>query len=125
MKKTTIKEKKYYDLTAIISEKSSVFPGDFQFKLETICSLDKGSEYNLCEMHFGNHMGTHIDFPAHVIKGGKTSSDFTIDKLIGSGLIIEVPDIEESITSTFIEAEPILYNDFVFFKTANTKLSKN
>ena len=70
-------------------------------------------------------MGTHIDFPAHVIKGGKTSSDFTIDKLIGSGLIIEVPDIEESITSKFIEAQPILSNDFVFFKTANSKLSKN
>ena len=125
MKPNIKKVKKYYDLTAIISAESAVFPGDPQFKTENICSLDKGSQYNLCQMHFGNHMGTHIDFPAHVIRNGKTSSDFTIDKLIGAGIIIEVPDIEESITRKFVEAQPILLNDFVFFKTANSRISKN
>jgi arylformamidase len=75
-------------------------------------------------MHLGNHTGTHIDFSAHVIKGGKTSSDFPIENLIGSGLIIEVPDVEKSITKPFITDQPILSNDFVFFKTSNSKLSK-
>lgn len=117
-------KKKYYDLTAVISEGTVVFPGDPQYKAENICSIDKGSQYNLCHMHFGNHTGTHIDFPSHVLKGGKTSSDFPIDSLVGSGLIIEVPDDEKSITKTFVAKQHILSNDFVFFKTANSKLPK-
>lgn len=115
---------KYYDLTAKISQKTTVFPGDPEFKIETICSLDKGAMFNLCHMHIGNHTGTHIDFPAHVIEKGKTSSDFPIESLIGSGLIIKVPDSEISITKKFVEEQPILRNDFVFFKTANSNLSK-
>lgn len=123
-KPDTQPKKKYYDLTAKISEKTVVYPGDPQFKSEDICSLEKGAQFHLCQMHLGNHTGTHIDFPAHVIKGGKTSSDFPIENLIGSGLIIEVPDAEKSITKSFITAQSIISNDFVFFKTSNSKLSK-
>jgi len=117
-------KKRYYDLTAQIAETTVVYPGDPEFRSEDVCSLDKGSQFHLCEMHLGNHTGTHIDFPAHVIKGGKTSSHFPIENLIGSGLIIEVPDTERSITKSFIKNQPITSNDFVFFKTSNSKLSK-
>lgn len=114
----------YVDLTAPISEKTVVFPGDPQYKSEEVCALSSGSSYGLCHMHLGNHTGTHIDFPAHVIQGGKTSSDFSITDLIGSGLIIEVPDQAKSITQEFVSKQEILKGDFVFFKTANSKLSK-
>ena len=120
----TPQKKKYYDLTAKISDKTVVYPGDPTFKSEDVCSLEKGSQFHLCQMHLGNHTGTHIDFPAHVIKGGKTSSHFAIENLIGSGLIIEVPDTAKSITKSFITDQPIMSNDFVFFKTSNSKLSK-
>ena len=116
--------KKYYDLTAKISETTVVYPGDPTFSTEDVCSLENGSQFHLCQMHLGNHTGTHIDFPAHVIKGGKTSSDFPIESLIGSGLIIEVPDFQKSITQKFITEQPILANDFVFFKTSNSRISK-
>lgn len=114
----------YYDLTAEISEKTAVFPGDPEYKIQTVCSLENGNTFKLCHMHFGNHTGTHIDFPAHVLKDGKTSSDFFIDHFIGSGIIIKVPDTELSITKNFISQQPILHNDIVFFKTANSKISK-
>lgn len=118
-------KKEYYDLTAPITDKTVVFPGDPQFAIENISSLSSGASYNLCHMHLGNHTGTHIDFPAHVIKGAKTSSDFRIQDLIGSGLIIEVPEELKSITKTFINSQTaIKKNDFVFFKTANSRLPK-
>jgi len=120
----TRKQKKYYDLTATISESTVVFPGDPIYKSEDVCSLVKGSQYHLCHMHFGNHTGTHVDFPAHVVPEGKTSSDFSINDFIGSGLIIEVPDTEKSITKSFVSSQSISAKDFVFFKTANSKLSK-
>ncbi len=116
---------KYYDLSANISEDIVTFPGDPQYKAEDVCSLEKGAHYHLSEIRLGNHTGTHIDFPSHVIKGGKTSSDFSIDDLIGHGLIIEVPGDESSITKDFISKQSILAKDFIFFKTSNSKLSKN
>lgn len=118
------KEEKYYDLTAKISENTVVFPGDPKYRSEVVCSLEEGSQYHLRHMHFGNHTGTHIDFPSHTIKNGKTSCDFPIQSLIGSGLIVEVPECERSITREFVEKQPIYSNDFVFFKTSNSKLSK-
>lgn len=121
----SLKKTQYYDLTAPITPNTVVYPGDPRFSTEAVASLESGSQFHLCHMHLGNHTGTHIDFPAHVVKGGKTSSDFPIQDLIGSGLIIEVPDTERCITKTFIESQQsIIRNDFVFFKTANSKLSK-
>lgn len=119
------KKSKYYDLSASISEEIVTFPGDPQFKAKDVCSLEKGSHYHLSEIHLGNHTGTHIDFPSHVIKSGKTSNDFPIESLIGNGLIIEVPKNELSITKDFVKNQPILPNDFVFFKTSNSTLHKN
>ncbi len=58
------------------------------------------------------------------MKGGKTSSDYPLDRLIGSCLIIQVPNDEKSISKEFIEKQNIIHNDFVFFKTSNTTLSK-
>jgi arylformamidase len=117
-------KKFYYDLSANISEDMVVFPGDPEFKRDEVSTLESGSDFHLCQLHFGNHMGTHIDFPAHVIKGGKTSNDFDIADLIGNGLIIEVPPGELSVTKDFVKKHSILCNDFVFFRTANSKLSK-
>lgn len=119
------KPKKYYDITVNISEDIVIFPGDPCYKIEPINSLEKGGHFHLNELSFGNHTGTHIDFPSHVIQGGKTSSDFSIENLIGSGLIIDVPEHQRSVTKQFIENLPILENDFVFFKTANSKISKH
>jgi arylformamidase len=119
------KNKRYYDLTAPVTNSTVVFPGDPQFTTEDICSLEGGAKFHLCHMHMGNHTGTHIDFPAHVISGGKTSSDFKLQDLIGSGLIIEVPEVDKSITKEFVASlQSIKRNDFVFFKTANSKISK-
>lgn len=123
--KKSILTKKYYDLSANISEELVAFPGDPLYQREQVSSLEEGSHFHLSKIHLGNHTGTHIDFPAHVIQGGKTSSDFPIDSLIGHGLIIEVPDKETSITRDFIKNQSILKNDFVFFKTTNSKISKN
>lgn len=113
----------HHDLTAPITEQTVVFPGDPEYKSEDICKLDT-SQFKLCHLHFGNHTGTHIDFPAHVIEGGKTSSDYSINDLIGNGIIIEVPNTEKSITKDFISKQSILAKDFVFFKTSNSSLSK-
>lgn len=114
----------FYDLTAKISPDTVVFPGDPQYSTEKVSSLEDGQNFNLCHMHLGNHTGTHVDFPAHTIKGGKTSSDFPIEFLTGPGVIIKVPPTEKSITREFVSKQSIMRSDIVFFKTANSEKSK-
>lgn len=123
--KPILDKKKYYDLSVNISENLVTFPGDPQYQFEDINSLGQGSKFNLRRIHLGNHTGTHIDFPSHVIKGGKSSNDFPISTLIGNGVIILVPSNMPSITKDFIQKQLILKDDFVFFKTANSQFSKN
>ena len=60
-----------YDLTAPITLDTPVFPGDPSFESDEVQSLEQGDAYSLRHLHLSNHMGTHIDFPAHVIKGGE------------------------------------------------------
>src|SRR5258708_25423030 len=91
-----------YDLSAEISPSLVVYPGDPRYSVEKVCSLEEGQKFNLCHLHLGNHTGTHIDFPAHTIKGGKTSSDFPVDYLKGPGVIIKVPSEEKSVTKEFV-----------------------
>ncbi len=113
-----------YDLTAEISAELVAFPGDPRYCTEIVSSLEEGQKFKLCHMHLGNHTGTHVDFPAHTITGGKASSDFPLEYLTGPGIIIQVPVEEKSITRAFVSLQPIMASDIVFFKTANSQKSK-
>lgn len=113
-----------YDLTTEISSELVAFPGDPRYCTEIVSSLEEGKKFKLCHMHLGNHTGTHVDFPAHTIAGGKSSSDFPLQYLTGPGIIIKVPVEEKSITRAFVSLQPIMTSDIVFFKTANSQKSK-
>jgi arylformamidase len=113
---------KIYDLTIALSGKTIVYPGCDAFECKCLSSVEKG---DACSTHsFGmmNHAGTHIDFPAHMLDGGKTSSDYELSYLMGSGLIIEISENEKIITDEFLKNADIQENDIVLFKTSNSKL---
>jgi len=120
-----LKFRKYTDVTASLSPKTVVYPGDPNFTLETLCHIGKDSCFGLSKISMSNHMGTHIDFPSHVVKEGKTSSDYDISDLIGEGIVIEIPPDAKSITPAHIKPQKINKNSFVFFKTSNSKISKS
>jgi arylformamidase len=75
-----------------------VFPGSPSFSSKELYSLSKGSVYGLCHLSMANHSGTHIDYPGHVIKGGKLSHNFPLNWLIGTGVLVKIPDTEPAIT---------------------------
>ena len=113
------------DLTAEITAETTVYPGDPKFSMQALATLhEAGSHFNLSQLKLSNHLGTHIDFPAHVIAGGKSSSDYPLEYLCGECLIVDVPQVKRSIDAEFIRALPIEKNQIVFFKTANSNLPK-
>ena len=119
-------EPKRWDLTMKIDPKTIVYPGDPTFKIDTIAEVGaEGSTFKLCQLSMGNHTGTHIDYPRHVITDGKTSESYTIDDHIKNGLVIEVPRNFGAINREFVSRYHDLNNKIVFFKTRNSELSKH
>lgn len=107
-----------YDLTQPLDANTPIFPGDPVFKFDSLYCLECDDKYALKHLHFCNHAGTHIDFPSHVIKGGKTSSDYSVEHFIGDGVVLEHDGVSDGkISSEFINKNAaLIHNKIVFFK---------
>jgi len=115
----------YHDVTAKLTKDTVVYPGDPTLEIDSICEVGTESCFGLSKISLSNHMGTHIDFPSHVLKGGKNSSDYSVRDLIGNGVIIEIPKEARAITKKHLQLHQIERNSFVFFKTRNSYESKS
>jgi kynurenine formamidase len=72
------------------------------------------------ELTIMTHAGTHVDYPAHMIKNGDTLDNFLLDDCIGKGVVLNIPKGElEGITDADLEvAEPrVEEGDIVFINT--------
>ncbi len=80
---------KIIDLTRTISSEMPVFPGTEPPVITNATTIDKeGFAEKL--ISFFTHTGTHIDAPAHILKGKHTLDHFSADKFIGKGVVIDV-----------------------------------
>ena len=113
--------KTIFDLTKLIDNNLSVYPGDPVFYQESINHINDVNPYELQYIHISNHTGTHIDYPAHVIKDGKNSLDFPVSHLTGDGYIIEYKSSSD-IIKLFDNKD--LKDKIIFFKNA-MHLDKN
>ncbi len=43
------------------------------------------------EITFGNHLGTHVDSPAHLIAGGKSLDEMPLEAFYGSAVVLNIP----------------------------------
>lgn len=79
------------DLSVSLNEKTPIYPGDPPFLANQAGSLDITGCVDH-EFRMGNHLGTHIDAPAHVVTDGKAIDDFGIEQFVGQGRVIDVSD---------------------------------
>ena len=79
------------DLTAPLRPDTPVYPGDPKMEIIESCNLEKdGFHDNVIKT--GTHLGTHIDAPAHMLRGGKTLDAFAVNRLHGRGVLIDARD---------------------------------
>ena len=97
----------FYEAHRWIDENTPVYPGDPKFTKQSLSSVEKGDCCSLYHISMSNHLGTHMDFPAHFIKGGKTRSDYTLAELMGSCVVI---------TLAHLKTAEIFPGDCVLFK---------
>lgn len=80
---------KLIDLTMPLNNSTPIYPGDIIPEFKKISSLEKDgwNQHRIC---INNHFGTHIETPSHMIKNGKKLINYSIEKFIGTGVIIDV-----------------------------------
>ncbi len=72
------------------------------------------------DLNLNLHTGTHIDFPKHMIEGGKTSKDYGIDQFTGKCYVVDVTFLNRRILKKDITSIKLSTYDFIIFKTKNS-----
>lgn len=77
---------KIIDLTTYLSSGMRVYPGDPPVMFNRLFSYKK-TGYVITKITLGNHTGTHIDFPSHMIEGGKNQDAYKINSFFGFAVL--------------------------------------
>jgi kynurenine formamidase len=104
----------FIDLSLPISTRIPVIEGTATPEITQIATIDKKG-WNEKLLTFPSHFSTHIDAPYHMIKSGKTLSDYPIESFIGPAIVFDVSG--QSIID--IDVDDVQTNDIVFFFTGH------
>lgn len=79
---------KLYDISQEVFS-CVVYPGDPAPKREVLASMERGDLYDLTAFFMCAHNGTHLDAPAHFVKGGKRIEELALEKTVGYCFVAE------------------------------------
>ncbi len=103
---------KIYDLSMLIDKRTPNWPGDPEIIIQNVSTVKK-DKIGKKVLTFHSHFSTHIDAPSHMVAGGKTLSDYPIDKFVGEGIVLDVRGQKEIDTNL----DSVKKEDIVFFLT--------
>ncbi len=81
------------DLTHPFADGMPVFPGLAEPSFPSIARVEQDG-YAMTELRLLNHIGTHLDAPAHQIAGGDTLDDMPLTRFVTDVLTIDVSQRE-------------------------------
>jgi kynurenine formamidase len=94
------------DLTHPFWEGMPVFPGLPEPSFKAIATVERDG-YAMTELHLLNHIGTHVDAPAHQVAGGDTLDEIGLERLVTDAVTIDVSRREPGAVP-LAELEPVL-----------------
>jgi arylformamidase len=111
-----------YDISLSISESLVVWPGDPPVGITHISHLDRGDHATVSRLEMGAHTGTHVDAPAHFVRGGAGVGALDLGVLVGLALVAEVRDVDVLTADVLAELAIPLGTERVLFRTRNSNL---
>jgi arylformamidase len=109
-----------HDISAPLKIVSS-FPGDRSFSLDWMARLEHGADCCTSALSLSSHAGTHLDFPAHILKGGNALGQYPLQRFILPAQVISCTDGEESVSSAAMQGVEPYGGEALLFKTANSR----
>jgi len=103
------------DLTLTISKSIPNFPGSPKPQFISWANL-KDNGYNLELLFLSSHTGTHLDAPYHFTKNGLKINQIPLDRLVGTGIVINLPKTKNTAITKL---------DIILFEKKNGIIPKN
>lgn len=97
-----LKGKRVIDITSPIRQGMPVYPGDPETIVEQVCSIGKDG-FALSIITMGNHTGTHVDAPSHVLEKGLSVDMLLPGSFIGRAILLDMSYIESPIRAEHLE----------------------
>lgn len=116
-----MKIKRIIDISGIISDRTTLWPGDEGVTLTKTQRLENGDTCNLSALRIGMHTSTHVDAALHFIAGGADVSSVSLDKFIGFAKVFNICT-EKCISASDLSGLNINSGDIVLFKTSNSSM---
>ena len=95
------------------------WPGDPPARISHALDMERGDPCTVSLLEMGAHTGTHMDAPAHFVRGGMGIDEMPLDAAIGSARVIAIRD-RRSIKPDELERYAIRRGERVLFKTHNS-----
>jgi kynurenine formamidase len=109
------------DLTQHLEDAMARYPGIPEPSFRDIARVENDG-FAMSEYHLVNHIGTHVDAPAHQIAGGDTLDDIALERLVTDAVTLDFRDHDKG-ALTLGDVEPHLdeigAGDLVFMASGN------
>ena len=110
-----------HDISLPLSESLVVWPGDPPVRITHPAHLDRGDPYTVSRLEIGAHVGTHVDAPAHFVRGGAGVDRLALDLLVGPAQVVQVREAD-ALTPGVLEALDIPPGtERLLFRTRNSE----
>jgi arylformamidase len=109
------------DVSAVLGPGTPVWPGDPALTIEVQSHLDRGDSATVHRVLCSTHTGTHVDAPAHFIRGGGSLGTVPWDGLVGPATMVDTGD-EPLVTGDVLERLcPRLDTPILLLRTRNSR----
>ena len=95
------------------------WPGDPPARITHAKDMERGDPCTVSLLEMGAHVGTHMDAPAHFVRGGSGIDKMPLDSAIGPARVITIRN-RESIKPDDLVRHRIRRGERILFKTHNS-----
>ena len=109
----------WIDVTVPLRTGMVHWPGDPPARISHALDMERGDPCTVSLLEIGAHTGTHMDAPAHFVRGGVGIDALPLDTAIGSARVIAIQD-PESIKPEELRRHRLRRGERILFKTGNS-----
>ncbi len=110
------------DISLPLSPLTVTYPGDPAVEIEKVKGASADDVALVHKLCMGTHSGTHIDAPAHIVRGGQALPQIDLSRLVGECCVLDCTECEVCIDAETLAGKEIAHEERVLLKTKNSKL---
>jgi arylformamidase len=110
------------DITATVSPKSVMWPGNDAPSQEFVSHTERGDPSTVSRWDLSAHTGTHVDARTHFIPGGWTVETLELSRCVGPCRVVDLTHLEGHVSRADLEAAEVAGTARLLLKTRNSNL---